>query len=166
MQAFKDRWEITKNWQLLFPFLGIIALVFTSFRLSALVITEQSIYFKIALTIVLFWLLLKLCLFLFKKLENRWIVKQRWEIIRIFLVFAVTGSSSVFVVRPLLNNILNLKEYLNSTIYFFVYTIIVLVFYQVLLVTFGWLFGQFEFFWNFEKKMLRRFGLGKFLKDN
>jgi hypothetical protein len=31
-------------------------------------------------------------------------------------------------------------------------------------VTFGWLFGQFNFFWEFEKKMLKRFGLGKMIK--
>jgi hypothetical protein len=31
--------------------------------------------------------------------------------------------------------------------------------YQVLLVLIGALFGQFNFFWGFEKKMLRRFGL-------
>jgi hypothetical protein len=171
MQAFKKRWEITKNWQLLFPFLGIIALIFSSYRLSNLIIKiqpfhfEKVIYFKIALTAITSYLLLKLCLKLFKKLEYKWVVKQRWEIIRIFLVFAITGSSSVFIVRPLLDKVLNLKEYLNNVIYFFVYTIIVLVFYQILLVTFGWLFGQFKFFWNFEKKMLRRFGLGRFLKD-
>jgi hypothetical protein len=32
--------------------------------------------------------------------------------------------------------------------------------YQVLLVFFGFIFGQFKFFWNFEKKMLSRMGLG------
>ncbi|WP_438963884.1 DUF6787 family protein, partial [Winogradskyella sp.] len=26
-----------------------------------------------------------------------------------------------------------------------------------------WLFGQFKFFWEFEKKMLRRFGLRRFI---
>ncbi|MGA0828911.1 MAG: DUF6787 family protein, partial [Flavobacteriaceae bacterium] len=31
--------------------------------------------------------------------------------------------------------------------------------YQLLLVFFGALFGQFRFFWNFEKKMLRRLGV-------
>ena len=152
MQDFKKRWEITKNWQLLFPFLGIVALVFSSYRLSNLVIKSQPIYFKIALTLLVSFLLLKLCLKIFKKLEQKWVVKQRWEIIRIFLVFAITGSSSVFIVRPLLDTVLNLKEYLNSVLYIIVYTIIVMFFYQILLVVYGWLFGQFEFFWNFEKK--------------
>jgi len=29
----------------------------------------------------------------------------------------------------------------------------------VLLVAMGWVFGQFHFFWDFEKKMLSRFGI-------
>ena len=164
MQEFKKRWEITKNWQLLFPFLGIIALLFSSYRLSNLIIKSQPVYLKIVATLVIAFLLLKLCLKLFKKLEKKWIVKERWEIIRIFLVFAVTGSSSVFIVRPLLDT-LHLKEHLNGVLYVIVYTTIVMFFYQILLVFYGWLFGQFDFFWSFEKKMLRRFGLGKFLKD-
>jgi hypothetical protein len=32
--------------------------------------------------------------------------------------------------------------------------------YQVLLVANGFLFGQFTFFWNFEKKLLRSLKLG------
>jgi len=37
--------------------------------------------------------------------------------------------------------------------------------YQILLVVVGTLFGQHQFFWNMEKKMIRRLGLGSFLKD-
>ncbi len=36
--------------------------------------------------------------------------------------------------------------------------------YQVLLVAYGWLFGQFRFFWQFEKNMLSRMGFGRILK--
>jgi len=56
------------------------------------------------------------------------------------------------------------KENLHIGLYWFLYIIIGLIFYQVLLVSFGWLFGQGKFFWEFEKKMLKRFGLGWFLK--
>jgi hypothetical protein len=43
---------------------------------------------------------------------------------------------------------------------------IVMIFpiYQFLLVVFGWLYGEFEFFWAFEKKMLRLIGLGFLVK--
>jgi hypothetical protein len=96
-------------------------------------------------------------------LENKWIVEQRWEIIRIFIVFAITGSSSLFIGRPIIYAIGITKENLNPFLYWILFIIIGLVFYQILLVTFGWLFGQFKFFWEFEKKMLKRFGLGRFL---
>jgi len=36
--------------------------------------------------------------------------------------------------------------------------------YQITLPLVGWLFGQFKFFWDFEKKMLQRMGLGRFFK--
>jgi len=84
--------------------------------------------------------------------------------IRVFIVFAITGSSSVFVGRPIMKIIGITKENLNPFIYWILFIIIGLIFYQILLVTFGWLFGQFNFFWEFEKKMLKRFGLGKMIK--
>ncbi|PSG88143.1 DUF6787 family protein [Aurantibacter aestuarii] len=163
MEDFKKRWEITKNWQLLFPLLGIIGLLFSSFRLVNLFINDVNIYIKFVLSLVLTVLLIKLCLIIFKKLEHKWVVNQRWEIIRIFIVFAITGSSSLFVGRPIIKALGITKENLNIVVYYILFTIIALIFYQILLVTFGWIFGQFKFFWEFEKKMLRRFGLGRLL---
>ena len=129
------------------------------------VLTNQSIYIKLILTAVVTFLLLKLTMLVFKKLEHKWVVKQRWEMIRIFIVFALTGSSSVFVGRPIIKAIGITKENLNIVFYYIIFSIIALIFYQILLVTFGYLFGQGKFFWEFEKKMLRRFGLGRFLND-
>ena len=68
MEDFKKRWEITKNWQLLFPLLGIIGLLFSSFRLVNLFINDVNIYIKFVLSLVLTVLLIKLCLIIFKKL--------------------------------------------------------------------------------------------------
>ena len=84
--------------------------------------------------------------------------------IRIFIVFAVTGSSSVVVGRPIIKLLGITRENLNPFIYWILFIAISLVFYQILLVLFGWISGQFLFFWEFEKKMLRRFGLGFLLK--
>ena len=83
--------------------------------------------------------------------------------IRVFIVFAITGSSSLFIGRPIIDFLGITKENLNIVLYWILYIIFGLIFYQLFLVFFGWLFGQFEFFWEFEKKMLRRFGLKKFL---
>lgn len=161
LQRFKSNWDIQHNWQLLFPLLGLIGLVYISYKLALIFTKQFHFVFTIALTAIFFFILLKFTLFIFKRLENKWIVDYRWEMIRIFIVFAITGTSSMFVGRPIMKLIGITKENLNPIIYWVLFIIIGLVFYQLLLVAFGWLFGQFKFFWEFEKKMLKRFGLGK-----
>ena len=163
MEKFKNRWEIEQNWQLLFPVIGLSALIYSAYKLSK--IFSNQLIIKIISTIIISILLVRFTLFLFKKLENKWKVNYKWEMIRIFMVFAITGSSSVFIGRPLIAFLGITKENLNPFIYWVLYIIIGLIFYQILLVFYGWLFGQFQFFWNFEKKMLRRFGLGRFLNE-
>ncbi|MDO1500685.1 hypothetical protein Q2T40_11130 [Winogradskyella maritima] len=158
MGKFKKDWEIQENWQLLFPLLGLIGLGFSAFRVSYRIWAEQWILVSIT-TLVLFFVLLQITLRLFKWLSKKWELQYRWEMIRVFIVFAITGSSSVFVGRPIMELIGITKENLNPILYWVLFVIIGLIFYQILLVTFGWLFGQFKFFWEFEKKMLRRFGL-------
>lgn len=100
-----------------------------------------------------------------KKLKERWGITSNFQVIIILIVFAVTGTSSMYVTRPILNGLGIVKE--NFEYPFFYYTLkILLVFfaYQFLLVFFGWIFGQFQFFWNFEKKMLSRLGFKRFFK--
>jgi len=161
LQRFKSRWEIHKNWQLIFPVIGLAGLLYAAIKISLLLTSQYLFLQTILVSIVLFYALLKLTLFIFKKLENKWVVAHRWEMIRIFIVFAVTGSSSMLIGRPIIKLLGITKENLNPILYWVLFLIIGLIFYQILLVTFGWLFGQFKFFWEFEKKMLKRFGLGK-----
>lgn len=163
MEKFKKHWEIQDNWQLLFPFFGAVILGYSSFRISNSFLKDFGLVLVLIVSIIVFFLLLKLTLFLFKKLEKKWILDYKWEMIRVFMVFAITGSSSLFVGRPVIKMIGITKENLNPILYWVLFLIIGLIFYQILLVTFGWLFGQFKFFWEFEKKMLRRFGLKRFL---
>ncbi|MFB9055646.1 DUF6787 family protein [Mariniflexile ostreae] len=163
MKTFKDNWDIKKNWQLVFPFLGIVALGYSAYRLSYVFLRDSPIAYTLLLTTVLFFVFLKLVLFIFKKLEKKWPVTYRWELISIFLVFAITGSSSVFIGKPLIKLAGINKENLHIVAYWVLYTLIGFIFYQVLLVLIGWLFGQYRFFWDFEKKMLRRIGLKRFI---
>lgn len=173
MKKFKKSWQITKNWQLLFPFIGLLFLGYSSFKLVYLFpvnwfdITDSYLLpflLFIIYYIITYYFFLKLVIYAINKLEKKWIVNQRWELIRIFIVFAITGSSSVFVGRPFINWIGITKDNLYPLFYWTLFILISLVFYQLLLVIFGWLFGQFKFFWHFEKKMLKRFGLGKYFK--
>ena len=163
MKKFKEHWNITQNWQLLFPFLGLLVLIYSSYKLTYTVIKNTNILWAVLLTITIFFVLLKFTLFLFKKLESKWNLQYKWEFISVFLVFAVTGTSSIFIARPIIKLIGITKENLNLIAYWVLYVIIGFIFYQILLVLIGWLFGQFQFFWKFEKKMLRRLGFKRFL---
>ncbi|MGC1205799.1 MAG: DUF6787 family protein [Flavobacteriaceae bacterium] len=163
MKKFKENWEINSNWQLIFPFLGLIGLGYSSYKLSYAFLKSFGEVFIVLLSVIIFFALLKLTLLIFNKLEKKWQVNQRWEMINIFLVFAITGSASVFISRPLIKLAGINKENLSTWVYWVLYIIIGFVFYQIFLVLIGWIFGQHKFFWDFEKKMLRRIGFKRFL---
>ncbi|WP_291867484.1 DUF6787 family protein [Maribacter sp.] len=104
-----------------------------------------------------------------EKLKQRWGVDSNFQIILILIVFSVTGSAAVFLAKPILNSIGLVRESFSENwwggiIYVTLRILVIFPIYQVLLVVFGWLFGQFKFFWNFEKKMIHRLGLGFLLK--
>lgn len=105
-----------------------------------------------------------------EKLKQRWGISSNWQVLVIFIVFGVTGSSSMLITKPILNFFGIIKENFqgNFEIILFYILKIVLVFiaYQFLLVFFGWIFGQHTFFWNFEKKMLSRLGFKRFFNDS
>ncbi|WP_062058014.1 DUF6787 family protein [Aquimarina longa] len=171
MQKFKERWEIKHNWQLLFPILGIASLLFSSYLISKYLLNSiyqpvDSIYIGLLSAIILFltFLFLFITLKLFSVLETKWNVSYRWELIAIFIVFAITGSTAARISDPILS-ILGLHKGINSWIYWPIRILLIFPIYQVLLLIVGWIFGQFKFFWNFEKKMLRRMGFARFLKD-
>ena len=104
-----------------------------------------------------------------EKLKQRWGITSDLQLIVIFFVFAITGSSSVYVAKPFLELIgMNRASFPDvwwgGTFYWTLRLLLIFPFYQILLVIFGWLFGQFKFFWGFEKKMLSRLGLGFLFK--
>ena len=100
-----------------------------------------------------------------KRLKERWSVSSNLQLTLIFIVFAITGSASAWLSRPFC-------EWLGITKadfgFWFTPVRLLLIFpiYQVLLVAIGTLFGQFKFFWAFEKKMLKGMGLGFLFKEN
>ena len=98
------------------------------------------------------------------KLKQRWGVKTNLQLTIIFIVFAITGSASAWLSKPFCLWLGITNEDLG---YLFTPVRLLLIFpiYQVLLVSIGFLFGQFKFFWAFEKKMLKRMGLGFLFND-
>lgn len=95
------------------------------------------------------------------KLKERWGINSNWQILVILLVFALTGSSSAKLAGPVCEFIGLTQENAHWSIYWSARILLIFPIYQVLLVSFGWIFGQFEFFWSFEKKMLSRIGFAK-----
>ncbi len=91
------------------------------------------------------------------KLKERWQLKSAWQVVLVLLTFACTGFSVLFLKEPLyaLAGISEATPALWRTLY---YMVAVLPAYQVLLLAWGFIFGQFRFFWNFEKRMFSRIG--------
>jgi len=99
-----------------------------------------------------------------KKLKERWNIDTNWRLTVVFLVFAITGSTAAKFAGPT-TQLLGITENTGWYVYWPARIIIIFPIYQLLLILFGWLFGEFAFFWNFEKKMLRLLGLGFLFND-
>ena len=81
--------------------------------------------------------------------KERWNIKSNWQVFVILVVFAVTGSSAAYLSKPVLALFGIVKEEVSPWIYYPLYIILIFPIYQVLLVSFGFIFGQFTFFWAF-----------------
>lgn len=99
-----------------------------------------------------------------KKLKERWGIESNIQLTIIFIVFAVTGSTSAWLSRYV-SDWLGLTKEVLGLLYTPVRLILIFPIYQILLVLIGFLLGQFKFFWGFEKKMLRSMGLGFLFKS-
>jgi hypothetical protein len=90
-----------------------------------------------------------------EKLQERWKLKSLTQVFLVLLVFALTGSSVLLLKKPLFA-FLNLDNKLDGFLGTLIYLAIMLPLYQILLLCYGFVFGQFSFFWEFEKKSMRR----------
>ncbi|GAB4403565.1 MAG: hypothetical protein OHK0053_28380 [Microscillaceae bacterium] len=93
-----------------------------------------------------------------EKLRQRWKLRSLGQVFWVLMAFACTGFTVLLIRKPLLQG-LGLAHLRESTGGVFLYLLLVLPVYQVLLLLYGLLFGQFSFFWEFEKKMFRRMWL-------
>lgn len=99
-------------------------------------------------------------------LKKRWGIESNFQLIIIFIVFAITGSASAWLSEPFCFWLGITGKNLG---YWYTPIRLLMIFpiYQILLVLIGAMFGQFNFFWAFEKKMLRGLKLGFLLpKEN
>ena len=88
-----------------------------------------------------------------QKLQDRWKVSSAFQVVIILLVFACTGLTVVFLKRPLFNYLFEGAIPIAASI---IYYILILPVYNIFLLFYGFIFGQFHFFWNFEKRFFAR----------
>ena len=93
---------------------------------------------------------------MFEKLKNKWGITNNFQFWLIFFIFAITGSSTLFVKRPVFV-LLGIDSATSLWVVIPVYLITITPAYFIILMFYGTIFGQFKFFWEFEKKMFRRF---------
>jgi hypothetical protein len=84
------------------------------------------------------------------KLKSRWQVKSGLQVLIILVVFACTGYSIVLI-KHLIG--INAETSVSNRILFYVG---VLPIYNLLLLGYGFIFGQFKFFLAFEKRFFSK----------
>ena len=95
---------------------------------------------------------------MFKSLLKHMKIDSFNQFVLVMIVFAITGSLSLIVTVSFFE-FLNLNVNSFSPLVFWPLRIIFIFFvYQVLLLVIAIPFGQFRYFWQFEKKILSRFG--------
>ncbi len=92
---------------------------------------------------------------MFEKLKKRWGLTSNLQVVVILIVFSLAGSSLVWICEPVWHAIgITSESPLWVKILAIVFITIPL--YQVMLMLWGTVFGQWRFFWEFEKKSFGR----------
>lgn len=92
-----------------------------------------------------------------EKLKNHWKVSGL-QLFLILCVFAITGTTTAWISKQI-TTWLDIEKF--SFLYWLLKVVVLLFGYQVIILLVSIPFGQFPFFWNYEKKILRRMGLWK-----
>ena len=85
-----------------------------------------------------------------ERLKERWKVKNTYQVVLILIVFACTGTTVALIARPILHALFEPKDV--PTWAAVVYYLLILPIYNIFLLFYGLIFGQFRFFWEFEKR--------------
>ena len=99
-----------------------------------------------------------------EKLKKRWDINNNWAVLAIFIVFAINGSFAAWVAKPVTSSLGLNPDTISGFIYWPLRILLIFPIYQLTLPIVGWFFGQFKFFWAFEKKFLGRLGFGFLFK--
>lgn len=94
---------------------------------------------------------------IFKTLNKVFKTKSKYQLFIVFLVFGLSGSLSVLVSKPIIA-LLKIDQYIDSYIVELILRILIIFpIYQIILLFVGTIFGQFNYFWKFQKKFFQKF---------
>ncbi|OOG69419.1 DUF6787 family protein [Algoriphagus sp. A40] len=91
-----------------------------------------------------------------QRLQTKWKLESLFQVVMVLVVFAFTGFTILFIKNPILN-FFGVERgggqgFLNTVLYL----LLVLPLYQIFLLIYGFIFGQFKFFWEKEKQIFKR----------
>ena len=91
-----------------------------------------------------------------QRLQTKWKLDSLLQVVLVLVVFACTGFTILFIKNPILD-FFGVERgggqgFLNTVLYL----LLVLPLYQIILLIYGFIFGQFTFFWEKEKLIFAR----------
>ena len=93
-----------------------------------------------------------------EKIRNFLKVDNNFKLLIVFIVFGITGSLTLYI-SDILFIYFDISKNELGNFYIFIRILIIFPIYQLLLIIIGTLFGEFKYFWQFEKKFLRKIGI-------
>ncbi len=88
-----------------------------------------------------------------QRLQTKWKLESLFQVVMVLVVFACTGFTILFIKNPILDFFgVEKGGFINTLLYL----LLVLPLYQIFLLIYGFIFGQFRFFWEKEKQIFRR----------
>lgn len=87
------------------------------------------------------------------RLKEKWGLRNLFQVIMVLIVFSLTGMT-VVMVRPILFSWFGFDDQTPFIIKSITYLLLIFPMYQILILVYGALFGQFVFFWEKEKKLV------------
>lgn len=90
-----------------------------------------------------------------QNLIKKFNAKSKVHLLVIFFVFGLSGSFSLWISSPVMAA-LDLKNILNNyPLYLLFRVLIIIPIYQLILIVIASIFGEFQYFWKFERKFLK-----------
>jgi len=86
-------------------------------------------------------------------------VETNFQFVVVFIIFSITGLGAIYVARPCMELVGIQRENMHGLVFWPIRILFMTIAYQIMLVIFGTLAGQRAYFWEVEKRMLRRFGI-------